>query len=215
MAGPGAGPSGGTIYIDGFTGGNLPPKSSIREIRINSNPFSPEYDRPGFGRIEILTKPGTDQIHGNVFVQYNNEDLNSRSPLFEQATRPPYKQDFFGFSLTGPIKKNKASFSFDGNYRGTTENAFILATDLNTSLVPQTINQAVLTPLTFHDPDAPPRLLHQRQQHAHRALSEHPHHLGRPGRGRLQPVVALLQHQQHGKHRAGHRDRGGEHPHGQ
>jgi hypothetical protein len=149
MAGPGAGPSGGTIYIDGFTGGNLPPKSSIREIRINSNPFSPEYDRPGFGRIEILTKPGSDQIHGNAFVQYNNEDLNSRSPLLEQSTRPPYKQDFFGFSLTGPIKKNKASFSFDGNYRGTTENAFILATDLNASLAPQTINQAVLTPLTF------------------------------------------------------------------
>ncbi len=149
MAGPGAGPSGGSIYIDGFTGGNLPPKSSIREIRINSNPFSPEYDRPGFGRIEILTKPGTDQIHGNAFLQYNNEDLNSRSPLLEQATRPPYKQDFFGLSFTGPLKKNKASFSFDGNYRGTTENAFILATDLNTSLVPQTINQAVLTPLTF------------------------------------------------------------------
>ena len=41
MAGPGAGPEGGQIYIDGFTGGNLPPKSSIREIRINSNPFSP------------------------------------------------------------------------------------------------------------------------------------------------------------------------------
>jgi len=149
MAGPGAGPSGGSIYIDGFTGGNLPPKSSIREIRINSNPFSPEYDRPGFGRIEILTKPGTDQIHGNAFLQYNNEDLNSRSPLLEQSTRPPYKQDFFGLSFTGPLKKNKASFSFDGNYRGTTENAFILATDLNASLVPQTINQAVLTPLTF------------------------------------------------------------------
>ena len=149
MAGPGAGPSGGTIYIDGFTGGNLPPKSSIREIRVNSNPFSPEYDRPGFGRIEILTKPGTDTIHGNAFVQFNNEDLNSRSPLLGQSTRPPYKQDFFGLSLTGPIKKNKASFSFDGNYRDTTENAFILATDLSASLVPQAINQAVLTPQTF------------------------------------------------------------------
>ena len=42
MAGPGAGSSGGQIYIDGFTGGNLPPKSSIREVRINANPFSPD-----------------------------------------------------------------------------------------------------------------------------------------------------------------------------
>jgi hypothetical protein len=43
LAGPSAGPSGGQIYIDGFTGGRLPPKSSIREIRINQNPFSSEY----------------------------------------------------------------------------------------------------------------------------------------------------------------------------
>src|SRR5580704_6603419 len=55
MAGPASGPSGGQIYIDGFTGGQLPPKSSIREIRINSNPYAPEFDRPGFGRIEIFT----------------------------------------------------------------------------------------------------------------------------------------------------------------
>ena len=40
LAGPSAGPNGGQIYIDGFTGGQLPPKSAIREIRINQNPFS-------------------------------------------------------------------------------------------------------------------------------------------------------------------------------
>ena len=55
LAGPGAGPNGGQLYVDGFTGGQLPPKESIREIRINQNPFSAEYDRLGFGRIEILT----------------------------------------------------------------------------------------------------------------------------------------------------------------
>src|ERR1035441_3172504 len=42
LAGPGAGPNGGSIYIDGFSGGQLPPKESIREIRINQNPFSAE-----------------------------------------------------------------------------------------------------------------------------------------------------------------------------
>src|SRR6202158_5449740 len=66
LAGPSAGPNGGQIYIDGFTGGTLPPKASIREIRINQNPFSAEYDRLGYGRVEILTKPGLDQFHGQV-----------------------------------------------------------------------------------------------------------------------------------------------------
>ena len=94
MAGPAGGPSGGQIYVDGFTGGNLPPKSSIREVRINSNPFSPEYDRPGFGRIEILTKPGTDAIRGQAFFQLNDEQLNSR--LLAQSDRPPYQQKLTG-----------------------------------------------------------------------------------------------------------------------
>ena len=146
MAGPGAGPSGGQIYIDGFTGGNLPNKSSIREVRINSNPFSPEYERPGFGRIEIFTKPGTDTIRGQLFGQYNKEALNSRSPLLTSPQRPPYRQDMFGVNLSGPIRKQKASFGFDAMRRSTTENAFILATTLDANLNPQEINQTVLTP---------------------------------------------------------------------
>jgi hypothetical protein len=149
MAGPGAGPEGGQIFIDGFTGGNLPPKSSIREIRINSNPFSAEYDRQGFGRIEIFTKPGTDTLHGQVFFQYNDQYLNSRSPLYVQSSSlPPYKNLFYGGNLTGPLKKGKASFTLDFERRDITENAFILATNLNTSLITQTINQALLTPQT-------------------------------------------------------------------
>src|SRR5581483_11548486 len=77
LAGPSAGPSGGQIYIDGFTGGTLPSKDSIREIRINQNPFSPEYDKLGYGRIEILTKPGTDKLHGNVNFEGGDDIFNS------------------------------------------------------------------------------------------------------------------------------------------
>jgi hypothetical protein len=148
MAGPAAGPSGGQIYIDGFTGGNLPPKSSIREIRINSNPYAPEFDRPGFGRIEILTKPGSDSFRGQVFFNFNNQDFNSRSALFAQSSLPPYKQVFEGFNISGPIKKNKASFSLDFDRRDITENAFILATTLDSNFNPLTINQGIVTPQT-------------------------------------------------------------------
>src|SRR6266550_2968102 len=87
LAGPGAGPNGGQIYIDGFSNGRLPPLASIREIRINSNPYSAEYDRPGFGRIEILTKPGTDRFRGQANLSFNNQNFNSRNPF--AATRAP------------------------------------------------------------------------------------------------------------------------------
>ena len=81
LAGPSAGPNGGQIYIDGFTGGQLPPKASIREIRINQNPFSAEYDKLGYGRIEIFTKPGTDKFHGQLFLIGNTAGFNSRNPF--------------------------------------------------------------------------------------------------------------------------------------
>src|SRR5438128_4527559 len=113
MAGPASGPNGGQIYIDGFGGRSLPAKSSIREVRINSNPLSPEYDKPGFGRVEIFTKPGTDTLRGQAFMQYNKEALNSRSPLLAQSKRPPYQQRFYGLSFTGPLKQQKASFGPD------------------------------------------------------------------------------------------------------
>ena len=73
LAGPAAGPNGGEIFIDGFSGGSLPPRDTIREIRINSNPFSSEYDRLGFGRVEILTKPGTDKLRGEVEFEFEDE----------------------------------------------------------------------------------------------------------------------------------------------
>ena len=65
LAGPAAGPSGTQVFVDGFTAGpSLPDKQSIREIVINQNPFSAEWERIGFGNIQILTRPGTGQFHG-------------------------------------------------------------------------------------------------------------------------------------------------------
>ena len=97
LAGASAGPDGGQIYIDGFTGGRMPPKEAIREIRINQNPFSAEYDRVGFGRIEILTKPGFDKLRGSANFNFNDESLNSRNPFAINRAPEPASQ-FWRFS---------------------------------------------------------------------------------------------------------------------
>src|SRR6266436_1922794 len=109
LAGPSAGPNGGQIYIDGSTAGQLPPKASIREIRINQNPFSSEYDKLGYGRVEILTKPGTDQLHGQIFVTGNTNAFNSRNPFEGSAPQPGYDSTQYNANLGGSIGK-KASF---------------------------------------------------------------------------------------------------------
>jgi hypothetical protein len=116
LAGPSAGPNGGQMYIDGFSGGQLPPKSAIREIRINQNPFSAEFDHIGYGRIEILTKPGTDKLHGQFFLQGNDKSFNTGNPFIK--TIPPYYSYQFNGTVSGSLSKT-ASFFVSAEQRNT------------------------------------------------------------------------------------------------
>ncbi len=120
LAGPSAGPNGGQMYIDGFTAGQLPPKASIREIRVNQNPFSSEYDKLGYGRIEIFTKPGSDQFHGQLFVTGNTAGLNSRNPFEGTTQTPGYYSTQYSANLGAPLGK-KASVFFNIERRNLNE----------------------------------------------------------------------------------------------
>ena len=131
LAGPGAGPNGGELMIDGFSSGQIPPKDSIREIRINQNPFAPEYDRLGFGRIEIFTKPGTDKLRGNVWFNYGDGIWNSRNPYAGQ--KAPFMLQEWGGDLSGPLGK-KASYTLDVERRLINNGAIVNAVVLDPSL---------------------------------------------------------------------------------
>ena len=144
LAGPGAGPQGGQIYIDGFTGGQLPPKENIREIRINQNPFSAEFDRLGFGRIEILTKPGTDKFRGSVYFNETNAALDSRNPF--AANKPDYSNQQYGGNFGGPINK-KSSFLIDFQRRNIQDNAITNAFFVDPATFATThVTTALVTP---------------------------------------------------------------------
>jgi hypothetical protein len=125
LAGPSMGPNGGQIYIDGFTGGQLPPKASIMAIRINQNPFSAQYDQLGFGRIEILTRPGADKFHGSAGLQFGDKVLNTSTPFLGTAnSQPNYYTIFSTGNLTGPIRQGM-SFNVSGSYRDIKNNNLI------------------------------------------------------------------------------------------
>ena len=139
LAGPSAGPSGGQIYVDGFTGGTLPPKSSIREIRVNQNPFSAQFDKQGFGRVEVFTKPGTDKIHGQLSLQGNDKSFNTSSPFLGSANQQPdYHRIFFLGSLTGPMSKT-SSYSLGGSYRDIQDNSIFAGQIISNAAAPGTL----------------------------------------------------------------------------
>jgi hypothetical protein len=144
LAGPSAGPSGGQMYIDGFTAGQLPPKSAIREIRINQNPFSAQYDKLGYGRIEVFTKPGTDKYHGQLEFNENNSIFNSKNPFV--TNEPDYHTEMFEGNFGGPLGK-KASFFLDGQRRNINDVA-VVSPQCGTIALPECSEQTVPNPRT-------------------------------------------------------------------
>src|SRR6185503_9700058 len=154
LAGPSVGPNGGQIFIDGFTGGNLPSKDSIREIRINQNPFAAENDQPS-GRIDILTRPGTDKFRGGASWNFTDESLNSRNPFaITSSKRTPFQIRQYDVNFSGPVVKRKASFFVNFGRVETNDNELIRATVLDENLNRLEIGNAFITPKrnTFFSP---------------------------------------------------------------
>jgi hypothetical protein len=144
LAGPSAGPGGGSIFIDGFSDGQLPSKDAIREVRINQNPFSPEYDKLGLGRIEIFTKPGTDKFRGSAYYNFAHHFWNSRNPYAQQ--KAPFLLHEFGGSLSGPINR-RASFFLDVRRDSIDNGSIINAITLDPTTL-EIINPFTATPRT-------------------------------------------------------------------
>jgi carboxypeptidase family protein len=154
LAGPSVGPNGGQIFIDGFTGGNLPSKDSIREIRINQNPFAAENDQPS-ARIDILTRPGTDKLRGGASFNFNDESFNSRNPFaISSSKRTPFQIRQYDMNLSGPVVKRKASFFVNLGRIETDDNELVRATVLDENLNPVDFGQGFLVPRrnTFFSP---------------------------------------------------------------
>jgi hypothetical protein len=146
LAGPSVGPNGGQIFIDGFTGGNLPSKDAIREIRINQNPFAAENDQPS-ARIDILTRPGTDKFRGGASFNFNDESFNSRNPFaVSSSKRTPFQIRQYDMNLSGPLVKKKASFFFNFGRIETDDNELVRATLLDDNLNTFQFGQAFLVP---------------------------------------------------------------------
>ena len=144
-----AGPSAGNgdappMLIDGFSGGQLPPKNTIKEIKLNQNPFSAEYGYLGFGRIEIITKPGTDSLHGNFQLTDSDAFFNSRNPF--AANKAAYVNRAFNETLSGSIA-HKLSWTLNANQNKVDTDAIIHALTLDPITFAQVpVDQSVLTP---------------------------------------------------------------------
>lgn len=97
-----AGSASPQIFVDGFSGGRLPSRNNIREIRINQNPYSVENDTDTVSAvIQVMTKPGTNDMHGNIYAYGDNSALNAANPF--APNQAPYYADGAGAELSGSV----------------------------------------------------------------------------------------------------------------
>jgi hypothetical protein len=145
LAGPAAEAMGGAqILLDGFSNAQLPPKAAIKEIRVNQNPFAALYDYLGFGRIEIITKPGADNFRGGVGLTDSDAFFNSRNPYADN--KADYVNRMLTANLGGPLS-HRASFLVNFYHSTINNTALINAVTLNpTTLAEIPIQSSVLTP---------------------------------------------------------------------
>jgi hypothetical protein len=93
-----------------------PSPDSVEEFRVISNNFDAEYGRNSGSVINVVTKSGTNDVHGSAYEFLRNDVLNAHGFTFQPTPKAPFKQNQFGGTLGGPIKKDK-TFIF-GSYEG-------------------------------------------------------------------------------------------------
>jgi outer membrane receptor protein involved in Fe transport len=102
---------GATIVVDGVEMKSAGvPKSAVQEISINDDPYSAESSRPGRGRIEIITKPGSGHLRGDLNFTFRNAALAARN--YFAPTKPAEQRQAMEGVLSGPISSERTSFLF-------------------------------------------------------------------------------------------------------
>ena len=89
---------------------------SVLQVQVFSGNFGAEYGRGSGGVLNSVTRSGTPELHGTVFEYLRNSALDARNFFDPEQEPPPFKRNQFGFSLTGPIRKDQTYFfaSFEG-----------------------------------------------------------------------------------------------------
>ena len=93
-------------------------QDAVKEFQVNSNSFAAEFGRAGGAVINVVTKSGTNNLHGSIFEFYRDKALNANNAINVLNNRPksPYHYNQFGGTLGGPIRRNRDFYFF--NYDG-------------------------------------------------------------------------------------------------
>lgn len=133
------GAEGTKIVVDGVEGGDLDvPSSSVKSVAVNKNPYSAEFGRPGKGRIEVVTRPGSmTRVHHHLVMTFRNSSLDATNAF--AATQPDMSRSFWESDMNGPLFGHKGTFYIGGDYLTDNQNSVIHAFTSPTSVFSQNV----------------------------------------------------------------------------
>ena len=137
------GTNGVSLIVNGIeaNGPGVTP-SAVQEVRINQNPYSARFARPGRARLEIITKGGTPAYHGSVNSLFRDAVFDARNTF--AAGKPPEQRQFYEGSLTGPIgESKKTSFLLSLEWDKDNNQAAVVATGPNNVAINENVPQAM------------------------------------------------------------------------
>jgi hypothetical protein len=116
-------------------------QEAVQEFQVVTNSFAPEFGRSAGGVVNVVTKGGTNTFHGNVFGFLRDKSFQARNP-FAPVAKPPFNRKQYGFTIGGPLDKDRTFFFFAFEQRRRNESGFF------TSNVAQGLNSSVTIPIT-------------------------------------------------------------------
>jgi protocatechuate 3,4-dioxygenase beta subunit len=94
-----------------------PSLDAIQEVKVLTSNYGAQYGRTASGTVEVTTKSGSNEWHGNAYEFFRNEFMNARN-YFDQTTKAPfYRRNDFGGTIGGPLKKEKTFIFFSEEFR--------------------------------------------------------------------------------------------------
>src|ERR1700730_3621501 len=114
-------------------------QEAVQEFQVVTNSFAPEFGRSAGGVVNVVTKAGTNDFHGNVFGFLRDKSFQARNP-FAPVAKPPFRRKQYGFTIGGPLDKDRTFFFFAFEQRRRDESGFF------TSNVAQGLTGSVTLP---------------------------------------------------------------------
>jgi len=116
-------------------------QEAVQEFQVVTNSFAPEFGRSSGGVVNVVTKSGTNDFHGNVFGFLRDKSFQARNP-FAPIAKPDFRRTQYGFTLGGPFKTDRTFFFFAFEQRRRDESGFF------TSNVAKDLGSSVSIPIT-------------------------------------------------------------------